>query len=120
MSPNNQHERNWTVRIPPTRSRRFAALVASSVLVVACHSGGSKHTTSGGTSVVTTASIATTATSPSSSSTSVLSCATSVLAGSLGQPGAAAGTVYYHLLFRNTSSAPCTLGGYPGVSFVDS
>jgi hypothetical protein len=43
-----------------------------------------------------------------------------VLAGSLGQPGAAAGTVYYHLLFRNTSSFPCTMDGYPGVSFVDS
>jgi hypothetical protein len=32
--------------------------------------------------------------------------------------GAAAGSTYYPVQFVNTSSSPCTLYGYPGVSFV--
>jgi hypothetical protein len=34
--------------------------------------------------------------------------------------GAAAGSIYYPLNFTNVSSSPCTLDGYPGVSFVTS
>jgi Protein of unknown function (DUF4232) len=45
-------------------------------------------------------------------------CATSVLSGSLGSAGAAAGSTYYSIEFTNTSSSACTLYGYPGVSFV--
>jgi hypothetical protein len=32
--------------------------------------------------------------------------------------GAAAGSTYYPLNLTNTSASPCTLFGYPGVSFV--
>jgi len=32
--------------------------------------------------------------------------------------GGAAGSFYFDLVFTNTSSAPCTLYGYPGVSFT--
>jgi hypothetical protein len=32
--------------------------------------------------------------------------------------GAAAGSTYYPVQFRNASGRPCTLYGYPGVSFV--
>ncbi|MFI7482652.1 DUF4232 domain-containing protein [Kocuria sp. M1R5S2] len=33
--------------------------------------------------------------------------------------GGAAGSVFVNLTATNTSDTPCTLGGYPGVSFVD-
>lgn len=45
-------------------------------------------------------------------------CATSGLTASLGRGGAAAGSVYYPMEFKNTSGATCSLYGYPGVSFV--
>lgn len=35
------------------------------------------------------------------------------------QAGAAAGTAYWALDLQNTGTAPCTLTGYPGVSFTD-
>ena len=57
---------------------------------------------------------------PSPSLAGAAACATSalhvVVASSAG--GAAAGSVYYPIQFSNTSSSPCTLYGYPGVSFV--
>jgi hypothetical protein len=47
-------------------------------------------------------------------------CATSALhvAVPTGAGNAAAGSSYYPVQFANTSSSPCTLYGYPGVSFV--
>jgi hypothetical protein len=47
-------------------------------------------------------------------------CATSVLhvAVPTGSGNAAAGSSYYPIQFANSSSSPCTLYGYPGVSFV--
>jgi hypothetical protein len=73
-------------------------------------------TSSTGTATPTASPTATS--SPSSAGTA--SCASSalhvVVASSAG--GAAAGSVYYPIEFSNTSSSPCTLYGYPGVSFV--
>ncbi|RSM63998.1 DUF4232 domain-containing protein [Kibdelosporangium aridum] len=37
---------------------------------------------------------------------------------SVGDGDAAAGTVYRNLVFTNVSSAPCTIQGFPGVSYV--
>jgi Protein of unknown function (DUF4232) len=47
-------------------------------------------------------------------------CATSALHVAVPASGgnAAAGSSYYPVQFANTSSSPCTLYGYPGVSFV--
>ena len=47
-------------------------------------------------------------------------CATSALHVAVPTAGgnAAAGSSYYPMQFANTSSSPCTLYGYPGVSFV--
>lgn len=42
-----------------------------------------------------------------------------MLSVTLGTTGAAAGTYYQQLLFRNTGARPCALDGYPGVSFTD-
>jgi hypothetical protein len=36
------------------------------------------------------------------------------------QGGAAAGSTYVPIDFTNTSASPCTMDGYPGVSFVSS
>jgi hypothetical protein len=36
------------------------------------------------------------------------------------QAGGAAGSIYYPIVFTNTSHASCTLFGYPGVSFAAS
>jgi len=45
-------------------------------------------------------------------------CPTSGLHMSIGNGNGAAGSVYYPIVFRNSSSSPCTLFGFPGVSFV--
>ena len=57
---------------------------------------------------------------PGPSSAGVAACATSALhvAVPSGSGNAAAGSSYYPIQFSNTSSSPCTLYGYPGVSFV--
>ncbi|SHL19585.1 DUF4232 domain-containing protein [Actinacidiphila paucisporea] len=45
-------------------------------------------------------------------------CATAKLKTTVESEGGAAGSALYTLVFQNTGSAPCTLRGYPGVSFV--
>jgi len=45
-------------------------------------------------------------------------CLASNLKGTLGTSQGAAGTIYTDLVLTNTSTASCTLYGYPGVSFV--
>ncbi|MDP9075135.1 MAG: DUF4232 domain-containing protein [Actinomycetota bacterium] len=43
-----------------------------------------------------------------------------MLSAALSNANGAAGTIYYHLVFTNTSATrSCTIQGYPGVSFVD-
>jgi Protein of unknown function (DUF4232) len=59
------------------------------------------------------------ATSPSPSSTSIVAggCATSQLTVVLGPSNGTAGAIYYRVQFTNKTAAPCTLYGFPGVSF---
>jgi len=45
-------------------------------------------------------------------------CSTSALHLSIGTGNGAAGGVYYPIVFTNTSGSPCTLFGFPGVSFA--
>lgn len=47
------------------------------------------------------------------------SCTSSQLSLSLGPASGAAGSTYTPMVFTNSGSKPCSLGGYPGVSFVD-
>lgn len=47
-------------------------------------------------------------------------CADGAIVVSLGQQQGAAGTFYQPLEFRNATASPCTLTGYPGVSFLNS
>jgi hypothetical protein len=45
-------------------------------------------------------------------------CLASALKASLGPSNGTAGTIYYVVVFTNTSASACSLYGYPGVSFV--
>jgi hypothetical protein len=45
-------------------------------------------------------------------------CTTGELAASLGEADAGAGSVFRTLVFTNTGSRTCELGGFPGVSYV--
>ena len=112
-----------------TRRVAAAALASGVALLAACGSASSSPQ-SGGTVTKTitapasppaSASSAAPAPSPSPSSSSPAGppgCATSALRASLGQGNGAAGSTIVPLEFRNASSAPCTLYGFPGVSFV--
>ncbi|WP_333771610.1 DUF4232 domain-containing protein [Streptomyces sp. IBSBF 2435] len=50
----------------------------------------------------------------------VAGCATSHLKITTADQNSGAGSTMFELVFQNTGSAPCTLHGYPGVSFVTS
>lgn len=65
------------------------------------------------------ASPTTTVTVTATPSPSTAPCATSQLKLSYGISQGTAGTTYQVLVFTNTGSSPCTLFGYPGVSFLD-
>jgi hypothetical protein len=118
-------------RVTPTM--RIGLLIGAAGLaglVAACGNSPSSGSPSGTTSTTAPASGGSTAPSspaPSSSSspapsspaqTSVATCVSSGLQAKLGQAQGAAGTFYQVVVFTNTSSAACTLYGYPGVSFV--
>jgi hypothetical protein len=67
----------------------------------------------------TTSTVIQRSTSPPSTTAAVARCAISSLVVTLTSKGAAAGTEYLELDFKNTALRACTLQGYPGVSFVD-
>lgn len=46
-------------------------------------------------------------------------CLASALKGTIGDGEGAAGSTVVQLVLRNTGSSPCTLQGWPGVSFID-
>lgn len=102
-----------------------AALAGSAGLLAGC--GSSTPAASASSSATPTPSSTGTATptaSPTATSSptsaSAAACATSALhvVVDTSGGGAAAGSTYYPIQFSNTSSSPCTLYGYPGVSFV--
>jgi hypothetical protein len=57
-------------------------------------------------------------TSTKASGGSGQACATSRLKTTVANAGSGAGHTTFQLVFQNTGTAPCTLHGYPGVSFV--
>jgi len=57
---------------------------------------------------------------PSPSQPLAAGCKSKHLTLSIGQGQGAAGSSYQPIVFTNTGSKPCSLVGYPGVSFVDS
>jgi hypothetical protein len=89
------------------------------------HTSHTHHTSAPPTTqvVVTTPVVTQTATQssdqPTTSAPSVEPCSTADLSLSVGQVDGAAGNLYYPLILTNAGGAPCTLAGYPGVSFTD-
>jgi hypothetical protein len=106
----------------------MAALAGAAGLIAGCGTAttpAASPSTSATTTPATSPSAAATqasspAATPNPSSAGVAACATSALhvAVPSGSGNAAAGSSYYPIQFSNTSSSPCTLYGYPGVSFV--
>ena len=103
-----------------------AVVVGAALGLAACGSSSSSATTttSRPTTTTTTAGSTTSTTArPTTTTTTKASgsgCATSALSLSFGSPNGTAGAVHYTLTFHNTGSTPCTLYGYPGVSFLTS
>jgi hypothetical protein len=57
--------------------------------------------------------------SAAQASSGLRTCTVSDLYLSMGQKGAAAGSLYWPIQFTNTSTTRCALRGYPGVSVLD-
>jgi hypothetical protein len=104
-----------------------AVLVCAGALAAACGSSGSTAASPGASATATTkpsvnpGGTPLAATPPATATPSGLpACATSALKVTVSTSGggAAAGSVYYPIQFVNVSGSPCTLYGYPGVSFV--
>mgnify|MGYP006269059979 CR=1 FL=1 len=87
----------------------LAALAGLALLGAACSSTSN-----------TTPTTSSSTTKPTSSTTSTSKgptwCSTAQLTISAGEPSGAAGHVVVPLTFKNTSSANCTTGGFPGVA----
>lgn len=117
------------------RARRTARLRGVAVTVAAVVLSGSAtalvaraHNTPGpqtpAAAPTSTASNTTPATGPSPTATTSpngagSTCLTNELSVRLGVAQGAAGSTYRPIVFTNTSAHPCTMGGYPGVAFID-
>ena len=111
------------MRPSATAARRGGASAGllCAALLAAC--GTTTSGPSGGATRASSSPAQRTAASPAataSSSAAVTACATAALkvVVNTAKAGGAAGSIYYPLDFTNISGSPCTLFGYPGVSFV--
>jgi uncharacterized protein DUF4232 len=115
-----------TRHAPGSRALWCTALLCTALLAAACSKNTGNSGAGGPASPSAAASTApaTGASSPSagaaSAPASTVGCASSGLKVKVdtSQSGAAAGSTYVPIDFTNTTSSPCTLFGYPGVSFV--
>ena len=62
----------------------------------------------------------TTAAATTTTTAKLTNCTTKQLAITIGQSQGAAGHVYLPILFQNSGTTPCTLGGFPGVAATQS
>lgn len=104
------------------RGGATAGLLCAAALIAACGTA-TQNPSGGGSSPASASPVQSTAASPTaaaSSAAAVTACATSALTVTVdtAKANGAAGSIYYPLDFTNISSSPCTLFGYPGVSFV--
>ena len=111
----------------PAAARKLIAMAAAAVvagLLAGCGSSSSPSAQPTATVTVTETVPAAQGTSPAAPTQgattpgSPAACATTALTASLGPRSGAAGSSYYPIVFKNSSSAPCSLYGYPGVSLV--
>ena len=111
---------------PATAARAVlaaAALACGGALLAACGSSGGSAAPA--TTVTTTVTAAPSTAAPPATGSSASphvagppGCATSGLSVKLGPGNGAAGSTFFPIVFTNTSGSPCSLFGYPGVSFV--
>ncbi len=105
-------------------STLVTAILLGGAVLSACSSGSSTPPTTGG--AASTSRPTTTAAAPSTSSGATTTsgaagpvrCATTALSGSVAGSSGAAGTGETTVALKNTASAPCTLGGFPGLQMV--
>jgi hypothetical protein len=108
------------------RAGAAAALLCTAALAAGCASASNSSASGPATSATPAKSASSSpaaqasASATPTASASAAACATTSLHGVvvLGQGGAAAGSTYYPLNLTNNSKSPCSLFGYPGVSFV--
>ncbi len=117
--------RHW--RSPNSGASRVAVAAAAFICLVTVTAGCSSSSSTPANSVTTTvtaspttpaASTATATTGGSGPVSSPVACQTTSLQLKQGSPNGYAGGVYEVIDFTNTSTSPCTLYGYPGVSLV--
>lgn len=104
-----------------------AAVLFGGALLTACSSGSPASTTTTGGSPPARSSTTTGGSSSTSSAASTTStaaglarCATTGLAGSVVGSSGAAGTIETTVALKNTTSTPCSLGGFPGMQMLSS
>lgn len=103
------------------RTAATAALLGTAALIAACGTATQNPSGNQTSASPSTAHSGAAPTAPSgSTSAGSTACATSALkvAVDTAKSSGAAGSIYYPLDFTNISGSPCTLFGYPGVSFV--
>lgn len=115
---------------PSDRIRRWllgSALCASALLATGCTSSGGASGGAGDPSDDPSATAGTDGTTPPGGQTSAegtpspgdTRCRADQLTLAAGDAQGAAGTIYTTFVVANTATAPCTLLGYPGVSYLD-
>jgi hypothetical protein len=102
-----------------------AAVVVVGVVAAACSSSPSTPSTTTTTSSSSTSTVPTPASTSSTVATSTTTagtarCATSALTASVVGSSGAAGTIETTLGLKSAASAPCVLGGYPGLQLLSS
>jgi hypothetical protein len=93
------------------------AVLVSAVLLCGCATEHRSKTATTGSSTTTSDAIPSTTTS---SAVEAAACSSSQLKVEIGRTGTAAGSIEAVVSFENTSSAACTLDGYPNVQMVGS
>jgi hypothetical protein len=106
----------------PTTAVTTTGVATTGVATTAVPSGAAPTTAPPGTGASATTTVAATTvpatTVTTASAPTVAACVSAHLAGSLTGPNGAAGSTGYLLDLTNTGTTPCTLEGWPGVSFV--
>ena len=115
-----EHHRHATPE-PKGNPWKVVAIVLGAIILVGLAVWITLALTSGGTPgpTPTPTPTETSATpTPTPTPTATASCTTDTSTAELGQADGAAGSVMVPIIFTNTSSAPCTLEGFPVVEFV--
>ena len=107
-----------TAAVPLAGASRLAAALACAALAAGCSSSSSSSSPPAPSQAATSASAAAPASSSSTAVAGPPACATSALKVTQSAPNGYAGGFDVTIGFTNTSTAACTLYGYPGVSLV--